>query len=310
MDRMTEVYLTKCETYSHRKLCNFFEQIASPLGLREKLQGSRVLLKPNLISGSGQGLACTHPELMVSLAQWCLDNGARVSLGDSPAFGSSEGVLRKLGVYQTLERLGVNLVEFSSNKEVILDCGVKVGIASALDECDLFVNLPKIKAHSQMYVTIAVKNLFGIVTGLRKPMLHMQYGDLHSRFARIIVDLLEQLPENVTLVDGVQVMHKTGPVNGEGLLLGCLAASLNPVALDVAIMNLLGLDCMKNPLLVEASRRNLVGGHEAKLSYPVLAPEAFTGVHFKAPDKLAPVRFSALRFLRGQMKRFVAKMAG
>ena len=43
-----------------------------------------------------------------------------------------------------------------------------VTVAREAMECDIFVGLPKIKAHNQMYMTLAVKNIFGIVKGVQQ----------------------------------------------------------------------------------------------------------------------------------------------
>jgi uncharacterized protein (DUF362 family) len=310
MEGMTTVFLEKCDTYSYDKITCFIDKVANPMGVGGRLSGAKVLLKPNLISGSGSGLACTNPHFVLCVAQWLIDNGADVSLGDSPAFGNSDRVLRKLGIYDQLRKMNVSLVDFSEKSEVVLACGVSVGIATAVQESDIFINLPKIKAHSQMYVTIAMKNMFGIISGIRKPLLHMQHGGGHGQFAKIIVDLLEQLPENYSVVDGIEVMHKTGPIDGESLSLGCLAAGRNPIALDTGVMTLLGLEHRRNPLLVEANQQGLEGADEETIVYPFLGPEAFRESKFEAPDELSPIRFSVLHFLKGQVKRFALKLAG
>ena len=310
MINKSTVFLERCVSYTPELLLEYIDKVMTSSGLVNKVRGGRVLLKPNLISGSGDGLACTHPIFIGCIASWCIDNGALVSLGDSPAFGSSERVLKKIGAYDDLVKMGVRLVDFNEKKELTLNCGVKVGVAKALQECELFLNIPKVKAHSQMFVTIAMKNLFGIVSGVRKPLLHMQYGDSHSQFSRIIVDLLELLPENFSFVDGVEAMHKTGPIAGERFPLHCLAAGENPVALDTAIMRVLGLRPEKNPLLVEARNRELLGVSVEHLSFPFRTPGDFSVSGYEVPEQIAPIRFSIARFIKGQVKRLAMKVGG
>ncbi len=304
----TTVVLEKCSVYSIPALLEVIEKAASHLGISGNVSGKKVLIKPNLISAKGGGLACTNPHFIRALAAWCIEQGAEVFLGDSPAFGSAASSLKSLDVLEDLCRMGVVIREFASKQMVRLDCGVKVGVAAEALDCDLFINAPKVKAHNQMYVTLGLKNIFGIVKGIRKSMLHMRFGDSHQQFAEIIVDLLQILPENVTFADGIEVMHQSGPIHGTPLALQCFASSAHPVALDTALMSLLDLDHQKSPLLQEAGKRNLPGSRLDDLDFPCLAPSAFKGAGFEPPLTLAPVRFSLLRFVSGQMKRLALKM--
>ncbi len=308
MHGRTTVVLEKCSVYSTPALLELIEKAALHLGISGNISGKKVLVKPNLISARGGGLACTSPHFIRALVSWCIEQGAQVSLGDSPAFGSAAGALKSLGVLEDLHRMGVVIQEFASKQMVTLDCGVKVGVAAEALDCDLFINAPKVKAHNQMYVTLALKNVFGVVKGIRKSMLHMRYGDSHQQFAEIIIDLLQILPENVSFADGIEVMHKSGPIHGEPLALQCFASAAHPVALDTALMNLLDLDHKKSPLLQEAEKRNLPGSRLVDLDFPCLAPTHFKGAGFEPPLTLDPVRFSPLRFVSGQVKRLALKM--
>ncbi len=308
MNEKTLVFLEKCSSYSRDAMLDVIEKLAEYLQLSGKISGRKILLKPNLVSAKGNSLACTNPYLLVALAHWCKEQGARVSIGDSPAFGNATGVLKKLGVFYDLTRMGIDIRDFSHKKNMVLTSGATVGVATAALECDLFINVPKVKAHSQMYVTLAMKNVFGIISGLKKPLLHMQYGENDQQFARVIVDLLKILPENITFIDGLEVMHRSGPINGESLNLNCIAAGNNPVAIDSAFMHLLELDSRRSPLLQEAKARNLPGSRFSELSFPHLSPAVFYGSGFEAPLTLDPVRFSPFRFVSSHIKRIALKV--
>ena len=140
--------------------------------------GTRVLLKPNLLSGrSAEHLACTHPLFVAAVAEWFVEQGALVAIGDSPAFGTARGVMRSTGIEKALAGLPVKQINFDRSEPVILAGGVKVNVASAALECDMLINLPRVKAHSQFYMTLAVKNYFGTVVGFQKPGWHLRYGN-------------------------------------------------------------------------------------------------------------------------------------
>lgn len=265
--------------------------------------GKTVLLKPNLIGGSGPALACTHSEVIAAAAIWFQGRGARVLLGDSPAFGSAARVCARQGIADVLARQNIRLVEFATPLRRRLAGGVTVAVAAEALECDLLVGLPKVKAHNQMFVTLAVKNLFGTVVGVNKAMMHMVHGRGHRHFAGILLDLLDILPPSLHIADGICAMHVSGPLDGRPLPFYCMAAAESAVAMDTALLQALELDPRMSPLWQEAANRGLVGSNPLALGYPGLLPQDFFGSGFVAPAQLNPVRFNPLRFLRGMAKR-------
>jgi len=246
------VGLIACRQYERRLLKEGIEQIAAALFFRLPA-GARVVLKPNLISGRGHdGLACTHPQLCAAIAEWCLDQGARVTIGDSPAFGRATGVMAACGYDAAFAGLPVQRVDFSQVRPVTLASGLRVGIAAQALECDLLINLPRLKAHGQLLLTMGVKNYFGCVVGFRKPWLHAMLGDADHRFAGLLLDLLAVLPAGMTFLDGVVAMHVNGPLaKGQPFALGLLAGARNPVALDTALYTLLAVRPEQSPLWSE-----------------------------------------------------------
>lgn len=302
-----EVGLAACSRYDRQLLKDRVETLCNALGFRVS-PGSRVLLKPNLVSAvRNTGLACTHPEVVAAAAEWFLDHSAVVRVGDSPAFGTALGVMEACGIRAALKGLPVRMVNFDGAQPVRLASGLSVGVARAVRECDLLVNLPKIKAHGQLYITLAVKNYFGAVVGFRKPWLHARYGDVDNRFEGMLVDLLGVLPGGITLADGVMAMHVDGPVGGKPFPLHLLAGGLNPVALDTALLEVLGLPFQASPVWRECRRRNLAGGSLEELSFPLARPEEVAVQGFQPPVRLRPVSFHPWRLLRGGLKRLMAR---
>jgi uncharacterized protein (DUF362 family) len=233
-----------------------------------------------------------------------------VAIGDSPSFGSARAVLDAIGALPLLHKLSVPVVEFRQVRETILPCGRKAALASAALDCDLLVNLPKVKAHSQMRVTLAVKNYFGCLSGFHKPWWHMVHGGGSGQFTHLLVDLLAVLPPSLTLVDGITAMHVTGPVHGEPFPLGIMAGGVNPVAVDTALLTLLGIDHRQSPLWLAAHRAGMMGTNPAELRFPLARPEELAKPGFLVPADLGPVRFNPCRFVSGSMKRLLLGVMG
>jgi uncharacterized protein (DUF362 family) len=304
----TSVALLDCHHYRTREIAEKIDQLCAAAGFTLS-GGAKVLLKPNLLSArSTQHLACTHPAFVAAVAEWFVARGAKVTIGDSPAFGTAKGVMRATGIREALAGMPVECINFDRSVRVRLSGGVAVDIARAALECDLLVNLPKIKAHSQLYVTLAVKNYFGTVVGFQKPWWHLRYGNHAPQFASHLVDLLPLLPSGVTLVDGIVAMHGTGPIFGQPYFLGLIAGSLNPVALETSLLQVLGLDMAQSLVWQECANRSYTGTDPAQLGYPLLKPADFTGRNFKAPTILKPVSFNPLRVVVSAVKRFAVRL--
>jgi uncharacterized protein (DUF362 family) len=299
------VCLHRCQDYEPDSLQPLLAKLMPHLGDLQLFPGARVVLKPNLIAAAVPALACTHAGFIAAVAAWFLDQGCRVVVGDSPAFGRAITVAERQGIVLALRGMNVPIIEFSSVCRRRLPCGITVGVAAEALDCDLLVNLPKIKAHDQMYVTMAVKNIFGIMKGVRKSWFHMRYGDSPDFFSRIILELSTLLPHSVTIADGIEVMHRRGPVFGEPLLLACVAASRSAVALDTAMLALLELDPGRSPIWCAASQGNLADAQLSGIDFPLLTPADFFGSGFVAPEVLSPIRFRPFRYVVNSMKRAV-----
>lgn len=302
----------------------FFERIASydDAGLNARIaalvgacapglaHGRHVLVKPNLVAPYQAGLSCTHPKVVAAVCRALLDQGALVTVGDSPAFGPAQAAARASGLRQALSALPVRLITLGRPRQVTLSDGCCMGISADALEADAIVNVPKLKCHGQMLLSLAVKNLFGVVVGFRKALAHQRLGEPGHRFAAMLVEIARLLPPGASLMDGVTAMHVTGPTGGQPYALGLLGASQSPFALDAALYAALKLAPGDVPLWAEALRQGVPEAQAAGLAYPGLPPAAFAFGGFELPGELVPVRFSPLRFVKGRAKSLCLGLFG
>lgn len=263
-------------------------------------RSSRILVKPNLVTPRDP-LAVTDPEFVRAVCVWCIDHGARVSVGDSPAFGSALKVARRTGLIKALEGLNLKFVELDEPCNIMLPSGLVAGISTKALEADFIVNCPRLKAHVQLGITAAVKNLFGCISGFRKAVAHWKYGDVSNKFEGLILDLIHVLPPGISIVDGIVAMDTTGPSGGNRCMLGFAGASPSPVAMDTAIYSMLGISQTMLPLHREAVRRNIPGCSVEQISFLPDLPDSFDFSKFRMPPTLRPVTFHPLRLLKGRL---------
>ncbi|MBN2140141.1 MAG: DUF362 domain-containing protein [Desulfovibrionaceae bacterium] len=264
--------------------------------------GDRVLVKPNLVSRANARLSCTSPRVVRAACVWVLDHGARPLVADSPAFGSARANARACGLDKRLAGLDAAITGLGEPQGLALSFGGRIGVSRLALEADLILNAPKLKAHGQMRMSAAVKNLFGCVTGFRKALAHVRLGGRPRDFAGLIIEVMIALPRTISLLDGVEAMSDSGPIRGRACGLGLLAASESAVALDSAVYSMLGLEPGQVPLWQECLRRGLAGSEPSDLTFAPLSPAGFDCSAFRAPAELSPIRFAPLRFLRGRLK--------
>uniref|UniRef100_I2Q0X8 DUF362 domain-containing protein n=1 Tax=Desulfovibrio sp. U5L TaxID=596152 RepID=I2Q0X8_9BACT len=271
-------------------------------------RGDRVLVKPNLVAPRNPSLSCTHPSVVRAVCRHLLERGAKVTVADSPAFGTGRIVARLTGLTEALADLPVRVASLDCPRPVRLSLGGTIGVSRLALEADHIVNVPRLKCHDQMGMTLAVKNFFGCVCGFRKSVAHQRLGKERQRFARMLLDVFAALPPSTSLLDGVVAMHKAGPVGGEAYALGLLAAAANPVALDTAVYVRLGLSPEALPLWREALALDLPGARADDLHFPLETPDAFDVAGFMTPRVLAPLAFEPSRFVRGRLRSLLVTL--
>jgi len=218
--------------------------------LLERLAGdkirdkSRVLIKPNLLAPAPPGKAVlTHPLIVRAAAEYVLQKGGLPLISDSPAMGTFERVMKESGIRDALKGLDVECREFK--RSIVVDVGPpfnKIEVAEDAMNADVVLNLPKLKTHTQMLLTLGIKNLFGCVVGLRKPEWHFRTGVDREMFARLLVKIYRAISPAVTLLDGILAMEGQGPgKGGRPRHLGMLIAGDDAVAVDMTVCRMLGL---------------------------------------------------------------------
>jgi uncharacterized protein (DUF362 family)/Pyruvate/2-oxoacid:ferredoxin oxidoreductase delta subunit len=205
---------------------------------------ARVIIKPNFLAPARpEDAVSTHPLIVRAVAEYVIGKGARPVISDSQAMGTFNRVL-KTGCYlEALDGLDVEFREF--RKSVLADIGEpfgKIEVAEDALNADLIINLPKLKTHCQMMLTLGVKNLFGCVVGLRKPEWHLRTGVDREMFARLLIKIYAAIKPSVNILDGILAMEGQGPGrSGVPKELNILLGSDNAVALDMEACRLLGL---------------------------------------------------------------------
>jgi uncharacterized protein (DUF362 family)/NAD-dependent dihydropyrimidine dehydrogenase PreA subunit len=264
---MEKVYVVRCESYGRVE-----EKTAELINLMGGMQkyarpGEKIVLKPNLLAASDPDKSVTtHPAIVAAVAQLTKETGAEPLIAESPGSGypytekTLQKTYRATGMSEAASSAGIPL-NFDTSHEIVSfpegERFKRFEIISPLLRADAVFNLCKLKTHSFMHMTGAVKNCFGVITGLTKPGYHAKLQD-KSHFANMLLDLAAYVAPRVSILDAVVAMEGNGPQSGDIRPVGLLLASTGPLALDVVAGEIMGLPKASNPVLVEAERRGMV----------------------------------------------------
>lgn len=231
-------------SYEYDKLRDDVRDVLEALGHVDISTGTKVLIKPNILAPAHPDRAMTtHPNVVRAVVEYALDKGAVVQVSDSIAMGTFPKAIKDCGYEDALSGMPVKLVELTRSTAVMTKGPFgNIEISADALEADVIINLPKLKTHTQMALTLAVKNLFGCVVGARKPEWHFRVGEDKELFAKLLVSIYDVLRPSINLMDGILAMEGTGPgTRGIPRHLGLLIASTDALSLDTAICEMFGL---------------------------------------------------------------------
>lgn len=298
---MSKVYVRKAE-YDYavvKPIVRFF--LDSIVGAGD-VKGKSVLIKPNFLCPAKiEQAILTHPFIIKAVVEYVLEEGGRPQVSDSNAVGAFDKIVKSGGIEQALAGLNVDLRPLKDSVKVETGDAIIKTIELSRDvlEADMLINLPKLKTHSQMMMTLGVKNLFGCVVGLRKPEWHLRVGVDRELFARLLVIIHKKINPAVTILDGILAMEGEGPgTSGTPRRVGALCASSSAFALDRAVAKIVGIDEDAVVTNKMAKQMGIDDAPEIEGEYPVLEG-------YKLPDQTETM-FGPRRFM-GFMRRHTVR---
>lgn len=209
--------------------------------------GKSVLLKPNLVDSIPGTEINTHPLFIIAAAECVRRLGAkRVIVAEGPGHQrDTQLVLEVTGLAQLLRDQGIQFIDL--NRDEVVDVPLrtnysglsKLWLPQTVMSADFIVSMPKVKTHHWSGVTLSMKNMFGIVPGVKygwpKNILHWRGID------RCIVDIAATIPIHFVIADAITCMEGNGPLAGTPSTLNRLVLSDDPVAADATCVRLMGL---------------------------------------------------------------------
>lgn len=241
-----KVYIEEIKTYDLNKIRTFLNE----LPIWDELEDKKVvLIKPNLLGAyPPEQAVTTHPVMLQAVIDILKEKKKTILIGDGPGGTVQvQSVWEKTGIKELAEKNNIKLVNFSKG-EIITRKGRTIEFPTTryFWEADAIVNVSKYKTHSLMAYTGAVKNLYGLIPGLKKSDYHRDYPE-HYNFARVISELYELTKEKLVfnIMDGITGMEGEGPSAGIPRNFGVVFAGESASAIDFTASRMMGFDTRK-----------------------------------------------------------------
>lgn len=229
-------------------------------GLDEVKSGDIVLIKPNICAPVAVGNATvTNPDVVRAIANMVREKGARAIIGESAGvMDDTESCIRATG-YDKLRREGYEVIDLKGKKTVTIKVPVPKGKAlkvvtlpKVVLDAKLIISVPVIKTHGGEKVTLALKNMKGVLPDAIKKKFHTVYG-----VGQGVVDLLTVVRPGLAVIDGILAQEGLGPVLGTPVEMGLIIASKDPVAADAVTSIVIGFDPKEVRIIDGASKAGI-----------------------------------------------------
>jgi uncharacterized protein (DUF362 family) len=173
--------------------------------------GADVIIKPNICTDyyTYEYANTTNPEVVGALVRLCKGAGARrVRVMDNTTLGQPQKAYAKSGIADAVAAAGGEIEVMNRNKFKMTaipdgrDLKEWTFYQDVLD-ADVVINVPIAKDHNLARLTLAGKNLMGVITNRQ---------GIHPNLGQRISDLVSRVRPALTVVDAVRILVAYGPV--------------------------------------------------------------------------------------------------
>jgi len=172
--------------------------------------GQMVVVKPNIgFDRRPEFAANTNPDLVAKIVEHCLAAGAKDVFVFDNTLDNWQRTYASSGIEKAAKDAGAKVITGNSEgnyKEVSIPKGKSLKNAKVHEkilECDVFINVPVLKHHGASHISVAMKNLMGIVWDRR----YWHSNDLQQ----CIADMASYRKPDLNIIDGYRVLKKNGP---------------------------------------------------------------------------------------------------
>lgn len=238
-----------------------FDSAIESLGGMESFvkTGQKVVVKPNIgWDVSPERAGNTNPKLIKRIIEHCFNAGAKEVYVFDNTCDEWNKCYKSSGIEDLAKEAGAKVVPGNTEsyyKEVTIADGIKLKttkVHNLILDSDVFINVPVLKHHSSADLSIAMKNLMGVVWD----RMYWHRNDLHQ----CIADYASFRKPDLNVIDAYRVMMKNGPrgVSVDDVVeYKTQILSADIVAADAAAAKVFGSEPEDIPYIVKAAEMGI-----------------------------------------------------
>ena len=197
-------------------------------------KGQQVVLKPNMsFARTPDFSASTHPLVVATVAQACIEAGAQQVLVLDHTLQRAELCLERTGIRDACKNIsGVHVLALQERKffrEIKIPQGKvleSVEVMKDVLDSPVLINIPVAKSHSATGVSLGMKGLMGLIWD--RESFHSKYN-----INQAIADLGTVIKPQLTILDATRALASGGPGGpGEVKKPNLIIAGVDPIAVD------------------------------------------------------------------------------
>jgi uncharacterized protein (DUF362 family)/predicted dehydrogenase len=212
-------------------------------GLKDVKKNDLVVIKPNVCYPKNlENMIITDLRVLETVINMAKQRTKNVLVVESDSHsGTAEKRAIGTGVMDVIKKCDAEFLNLSRDEvEEHKVADLTIQIPKTVLRADYFINLPKVKTNSFVLISVAMKNIFGIIASRK--------SQFHKRLSDVLVYLNQAVRQHLIIADGVVAMEGYGPILGKPVNLGLIISGKNPVTVDAACCHIMGF----NPYAVEA----------------------------------------------------------
>lgn len=264
---MEKVSAVRCDSYEEELVYQAVKEAINKIGF-EFPKEKKVLIKPNIMSqNKPEQHTITHFSVINAICRLLKEKNNDIIIGESIAFyqkGLTKKAFEISGIEQVAQKYEATLIEFEkvdlikiSKGEYAIEGLDELFIPKILLDVDMVIDACKLKSHSAMRFSGAIKNMYGCLPGGYKQKIH-QWVNSEFELSNIIIDIHKIIKPELSIMDAIVSLDGGPTALGKPVNTGAVLVSENPAALDVVAASFIGYNPNDIPMLIQAKQRGVI----------------------------------------------------
>lgn len=223
-------------------------------------RGDQIVIKPNVAYHKDiYGNINTGPRVLDAIIRIAKEHSNNVLVVETDSTSNPAEIrMEQSGTMGIVRKNDASFLNLSNDEIVDVEVNKrKIRLPKTVLDAPYFINVPKLKTHELTVITVALKNLYGLLPEKSKAAFY------HPILDEIIPPINLAVRQDLIVVDGIIGMEGRGPIVGTPVEMNVILCGRDPVTVDSVAAHLMGFKPEKIKTIVNTHRGGL---GEIKLS--------------------------------------------